>query len=112
MQLKVLLLPIARGTSSWSIHRLARCLGITAEELEGRKIEVLIPPSARKIHISHREAFYQDPKNRKMGHNRDLMAGRKDGTTFPVEVSLSTYVQNEERYVIAFVIDITQPERD
>ena len=43
-----------------------------------------------------------------MGHNRDLMAGRKDGTTFPVEVSLSTYIQNEERYVIAFVIDITK----
>ena len=43
-----------------------------------------------------------------MGHNRDLLASRKDGTTFPVEVSLSTYVQNEERYVIAFVIDITR----
>ncbi len=43
-----------------------------------------------------------------MGHNRDLLAGRKDGTTFPVEVSLSTYVQNEERHVIAFVIDITR----
>ena len=35
------------------------------------------------------------------------LACRKDGTTFPVEVSLSTYVQNEERYVIAFIIDIT-----
>ncbi len=82
--------------------------GYSAEELEGNKIEILIPPSARKIHISHRDAFYHDPKNRKMGHNRDLMAGRKDGTTFPVEVSLSTYIQNEERYVIAFVIDITK----
>jgi len=43
-----------------------------------------------------------------MGHNRDLMAGKKDGTAFPVEVSLSTYVQNDERYVIAFIIDITR----
>jgi hypothetical protein len=43
-----------------------------------------------------------------MGHNRDLLASRKDGTHVPVEVSLSTYVQNEERYVIAFVIDITR----
>ncbi len=33
---------------------------------------------------------------------------RKDGSTFPVEVSLSTYVQNDERYVIAFIIDITK----
>jgi PAS domain S-box-containing protein len=82
--------------------------GYSSEELEGQKIEVLIPTSARKIHVKHREDFYHDPKNRTMGHNRDLLAGRKDGSTFPVEVSLSTYVQNNERYVIAFIIDITR----
>ena len=78
------------------------------EELVDQKIEVLIPASLKKAHIRHRAEFYRDPKNRKMGHNRDLLATRKDGATFPVEVSLSTYVQNEERYVIAFVIDITR----
>lgn len=82
--------------------------GYSPEELEGQKIEVLIPPSAKKIHIKHRENFYHNPTNRKMGHNRDLLAGRKDGSSFPVEVSLSTYIQNDERYVIAFVIDITR----
>jgi PAS domain S-box-containing protein len=82
--------------------------GYTPEELEGQKIEVLIPSSAKEIHVRHREDFYHDPKNRTMGHNRDLLAGRKDGSTFPVEVSLSTYIQNNERYVIAFIIDITQ----
>ncbi len=89
--------------------------GYSPEELEGQKIEVLIPSSARKIHVRHREDFYHDPKNRTMGHNRDLQASRKDGSTFPVEVSLSTYVQNNERYVIAFIIDITrrkETERD
>ena len=80
----------------------------SVEELVDQKIEVLIPASLKKAHIKHRAAFYHDPTNRKMGHNRDLLASRKDGTTFPVEVSLSTYVQNEERYVIAFVIDITR----
>ncbi|HEY4966768.1 MAG TPA: PAS domain-containing sensor histidine kinase [Puia sp.] len=82
--------------------------GYSPEELEGQKIEVLIPSSAKKRHIKHREQFYHDPSNRKMGQNRDLLAGRKDGTSFPVEVSLSTYIQNEERHVIAFVIDITR----
>jgi|SRR5450432_1430944 len=82
--------------------------GYSPEELEGQKIEILIPSKAKKIHIKHREAFYKDPKNRTMGHNRDLLAGRKDTSTFPVEVSLSTYIQNDERYVIAFIIDITR----
>jgi PAS domain S-box-containing protein len=82
--------------------------GYSSEELEGQKIEILIPRSAQKIHVKHREDFYHDPKNRTMGHNRDLLAGRKDGSTFPVEVSLSTYIQNDERYVIAFIIDITR----
>ena len=82
--------------------------GYSPEELVSHKIEVLIPNSAKKIHVKHREDFYHDPKNRTMGHNRDLLAARKDGSTFPVEVSLSTYIQNNERYVIAFIIDITQ----
>jgi len=82
--------------------------GYSPEELESQKIEILIPSNAKKIHVKHREDFYHDPKNRTMGHNRDLLAGRKDGTTFPVEVSLSTYIQNDERYVIAFIIDITR----
>src|SRR5450432_3022144 len=89
--------------------------GYSPEELENQKIEVLIPSTVKKRHVKHREAFYQDPTNRKMGQNRDLLAGRKDGTSFPVEVSLSTYIQNEERHVIAFVIDITrrkESERD
>lgn len=82
--------------------------GYSPEELEGQKIEVLIPSKAKNIHVRHREDFYHNPKNRTMGHNRDLLAGRKDGSTFPVEVSLSTYIQNNERYVIAFIIDITR----
>ncbi len=42
-----------------------------------------------------------------MGHGRDLLTQRKDGSSFPVEVSLSHYVINNETFVIAFVIDIT-----
>jgi PAS domain S-box-containing protein len=81
--------------------------GYEPEELEGREVEVLIPRPAKKIHVNHREDFYHNPQNRRMGNNRDLQACRKDGGSFPVEVSLSTYIQNDERYVIAFVIDIT-----
>lgn len=85
-----------------------RMFGYLPEELIYQKVEILIPNKAKKPHVKHREGFYQDPKNRVMGHNRDLLAQTKEGGTFPVEVSLSTYVQEEERYVIAFIIDITR----
>jgi PAS domain S-box-containing protein len=96
-----------RGTIIMINPSACQMFGYSSADLENQKIEVLVPPAYRKKHLGHRAAFYHDPKNRKMGNNRDLEACRKDGTTFPVEVSLSTYVQNEERYVIAFVIDIT-----
>jgi PAS domain S-box-containing protein len=81
--------------------------GYNPEDLIGQKIEVLIPKNAKEGHVKLREGFYHAPRNRVMGHNRDLLACRKNGKTFPVEISLSTYIQNEERYVIAFIIDIT-----
>ena len=82
--------------------------GYETNELKGQKIEILVPAQYAKNHVKLRDGFYHDPKNRVMGHNRDLHGQKKDGNNFPVEVSLSTYIQNNERYVIAFIIDITQ----
>ena len=84
-----------------------RMFGYEINELKGQKIEILVPTEYTKTHVKLRDGFYHDPKNRVMGHNRDLHGQKKDGHNFPVEVSLSTYIQNNERYVIAFIIDIT-----
>ena len=43
-----------------------------------------------------------------MGHGRDLNGRKKDGTDMPVEVSLSHYHRDDELFVIAFIVDITQ----
>ena len=77
-------------------------------ELPGQSIDVLIPHRFHHSHVKDREGFYQHPSNRTMGHNRDLFARKKDGTEFPVEVSLGYYRQHNKLFVIAFIVDITQ----
>ncbi len=81
--------------------------GYTKAEVLGKPVEVLIPKAVRAKHETYRETFYQHPQNRVMGAGRDLYARKKDGTEFPVEVSLSHFAINNEAYVIAFVVDIT-----
>lgn len=81
--------------------------GYIGNELANKEIEVLIPQQSKHKHIQDREAFTKKPSHRAMGGLRDLYALRKDGTVFPVEVSLSHYKIGETLFVIAFVIDIT-----
>src|SRR5450432_579354 len=81
--------------------------GYSSDEITGKRVEVLIPQSLHGIHVGHRKGFYKHPEPRRMGEGRDLYALKKDGSEFPVEVSLSHYAIEEETFVIAFVIDIT-----
>ena len=84
-----------------------RMFGYGAEELIEEKIEKLIPMRFLDRHVGLREGFYKHPSNRTMGSGRDLYARRKDGSEFPVEVSLSHYKQKDEDFVIGFIVDIT-----
>jgi len=81
--------------------------GYRKEQVLGEPVDILLPASAHARHIKYREKYYDHPEPRIMGNGRDLFAQNKDGTTFPVEVSLSHYIINNETFVIAFVIDIT-----
>ncbi|MGN6566530.1 MAG: PAS domain-containing sensor histidine kinase, partial [Flavipsychrobacter sp.] len=77
------------------------------EELMGKKIEVLIPRRYRERHIHHRERYGANAHSRPMGTGMDLYAVKKDGTEFPVEVSLSPYTRGTRQFAIAFISDIT-----
>lgn len=85
--------------------------GYLKEEIVGQPVEVLIPQNFRGGHKQYRDTFIQHPQNRTMGAGRDLFARRKDGSEFPVEISLSPYRIDEKNYVIAFVIDISIRKR-
>jgi len=85
--------------------------GYSWDEVIGQAVEMLIPGNLHGVHVGHREDFYHHPEPRRMGEGRDLYALRKDGTEFPVEVSLSHYEIDVETFVIAFVVDITVRKR-
>lgn len=79
----------------------------SAAELLGKDIEILIPKRYYHTHIGQRHQFMEKPVSRPMGHGFNLFGLRKDGSEFPVEVSLSHFRQASEDFVLAFVMDIT-----
>ena len=77
------------------------------EEIIEKPIEALIPRRYHHKHVNHREAYTHNPKSRPMGVGMVLFAVKKDGTEFPVEVSLGNYQKNGDENVIAFISDIS-----
>jgi len=78
-----------------------------ANELIGKKIEILIPQRYHNKHISNRNKFATHPSTRPMGMGRDLFGQRKDGTEIPLEISLSSYTNEDGNFSIAFISDIS-----
>jgi len=85
--------------------------GYTIEEIIGKPIEVLIPQRYHHKHVHHRDGYIHNPNNRPMGVGMDLFAVKKEGTEFPVEVSLGNYINEGEVNAIAFISDISVRKR-
>lgn len=101
----------SRGLITKFNHCAEEQFGYNENELIGQQIEILIPDELKKGHVKHRDNFHAEPSNRSMGIGRDLFAKRKDGTVFPVEISLSHYNRDNAAFAIAFVIDISIRKR-
>ena len=96
-----------RGSISTLNPRAEQMFGYTEEELQGKPVEILIPEKLRVNHIKTREDYIKKPAPRQMGAGRDLQGLRKDGSTFPIEISLSYIKHENETLVVAFITDIT-----
>jgi PAS domain S-box-containing protein len=81
--------------------------GYQRDELIGQPVEVLVPQRLRKVHAHHRGAYSEHPTMRPMGLDLQLTARRKDGTEFPVAISLGPVETPRGTFVIAVIRDIS-----
>ena len=90
-------------------RRIAEMFGYAIRELIGLPLQELIPPAFRRSHVLHVERFlHGSAYDRRMSERSELSGYRKDGSTFPVEISLSK-IQVEGRWVmVATILDVTE----
>jgi len=85
-----------------------RLFGYSRQELLGQPVEVLVPAAQRDKHMAHRDRYRERPATRPMGAALQLEGMRKDGSSFPVEISLSPAQSGEGFVVTAIIRDVTE----
>lgn len=85
-----------------------RMFGFLREELYGEQIEILLPENVRRSHINNRAGYSADPHVRPMGRALELKGRRKDGSLFPVEISLSPVTTDVGSFVSSVIRDVTE----
>jgi PAS domain S-box-containing protein len=101
----------AKGFILTANRALEAMFGWGPGELVGQPIERLLPASLREAHVRHRTSYFRAPRPRPMGADIDLVGERRDGTRFPIEVSLNHVATPDGGQAIAFVADITDRRR-
>lgn len=85
--------------------------GYTRNELIGGKIEILVPERHRPSHHHQRQEFAEQPRTRRMGKGLELYGRRRDGSEFPVEISLSPVSTGNGMLVLSAVRDVSDRKR-
>ncbi|MBL0726459.1 PAS domain-containing sensor histidine kinase [Piscinibacter sp. HJYY11] len=85
--------------------------GYEPGELRGKPVDILLPERYRRAHVGHRSNYFLQPRKRAMGSGLDLSGVRKDGTEFPIEISLSPLRTEENAFVMSAIRDISERKR-
>jgi protein-histidine pros-kinase len=88
-----------------------RLFGYSRQELLGQPVENLVPERYRARHVGNRSTFFTQPRARSMGVGLDLYGLRRDGSEFPVEISLSPLQTEEGLFVSSAIRDATERKR-
>ena len=100
-----------RGRITLVNRRAVDMFGYPRDELLGREVEMLLPERARWRHTQHRADYMREPTLRAMGAGLELVGRRKDGSEFPVEISLSPVSTSLGGYVSSVIRDVTERKR-
>lgn len=92
-------------------QQMVNLFGYSREEIIGQPVELLIPPDLRSKHMNHRAGFVADSRVRPMGMGIELRAIRKNGSNFPVEISLSPIQTVQGLLVSASIRDISERKK-
>jgi two-component system, sensor histidine kinase len=101
----------ASGSVVFANRQLAAVFGYASDEILGRPVEQLLPERFHARHVGHRTGFATGPRVRPMGLGLELAARRKDGSEFPVEISLSPIRDGDRTLIAAAIRDVTDRRR-
>ncbi|HET9475313.1 MAG TPA: hybrid sensor histidine kinase/response regulator [Steroidobacteraceae bacterium] len=96
------------GTILFANRQVTALFGYGGDEVVGFSVELLLPERFRARHTAHRDRYARNVRVRPMGMGLDLFGRRKDGSEFPVEISLSPIRQGDEDIVAAAIRDVTE----
>jgi len=101
----------AMGVIRFANRQVSAVFGYTHDDLIGKPVEYLMPERFRTPHSAQREAYARNPRFRSMGVGLELFGRRRDGTEFPVEISLSPIDDEGRALVAAAIRDVTDRKR-
>lgn len=100
------------GRIIFANRRAETLFGYARGELLGESVEILVPSDRHDAHREHRSRYSDAPNVRPMGAGLRLAGVRRDGTRFPVDVSLSPLVEGSRRLIVAAIRPHSDAERD
>jgi PAS domain S-box-containing protein len=100
-----------RGIIEFANRRTEELFGWARADLIGQPIEELVPRRLRGTHVGDRTRYIASPTTRPMGSGRELLACRRDGTEFPVEISLSPLETEGGLLVSSIIRDVSERKR-